>query len=147
MVPRVSVIERFHCSLNEKTRPSTSLYCTLHIHSVPVSFFCEGLGGDPNRSSSRATFTLLGAFLELKTPASSAISFSIFSAKLGGAFDVFSEKLSSKRASRDEGEVVSWSLPEAEGGVGDWAELEPEPELLRARLEGGRFPEARWTRF
>ena len=36
------------------------------------------------------------SFLELKTPASSAISFLIFSAKLGRAFDVFSEKLSGR---------------------------------------------------
>ena len=66
---------------------------------------------------------------------------------MGGAFDDLSEKLSSKRASRDVREAVSWSLPEAEGGGGDWAELEPEPEPLRVRLEGGLLPAARWTRF
>ena len=68
---------------------------------------------------------------------------------MGGAFDVLSEKLPSKRASRDDREAVGWSLPAAEeGGSGDWAELEAaEPVLLRARLEGGLFPEARWTRF
>lgn len=76
-------------------------------------------------------------------PPSSKISFSIFSAKEGGAFDVFSEKLSSKRASREDREAVSWSFPKAEGGGGDWAE----PELLRARLEGGLLPDARCTRF
>lgn len=91
---------------------------------------------------------MLGAFLELKTPISSDISLSILSAKVGGALDVFSEKLPSKRVSRDDKEAVGWSLSEAEEGRGgDWAELEPEPELLRARLEGGLFPEARWTRF
>jgi hypothetical protein len=120
---------------------------TVH-RPLPASFFCEGLGGgDPNRSSSRATFTLLGAFLELKTPISSDISLSIFSAKLGGAFGVFSEKLPSKRASRDDREAAGWSLPEAEEGGGDWVELDPEPELLTVRLEGGLLPEARWTRF
>ena len=97
--------------------------------------------------SSRATFILLGTFLVLKTPVSSVISFSIFSAKLGGAFDVFSENLSSKRASRDEREAVSWSLPEAKEGGGDSAELEPEPELLRAHLDQCRFPEVHWTQF
>ena len=44
-------------------------------------------------------------------------------------------------------DAVSWSLPEAVGGGGDWVELEPEPELRSARLEGGLFPAARWTRF
>ena len=86
---------------------------------------------------------MLGAFLELKTPTSSDISLSILSARVGGAFDVFSEKLPSNRASRDDREAVRWSLPD-EGGGGDWAELEAaEPVLLRARLEGGLFPEAR----
>ena len=68
---------------------------------------------------------------------------------MGGAFDVFSEKLPSKRASRDDREAVGLFLPTAEeGGGGDWVELEAaEPVLLRARLEGGLFPEARWTRF
>ena len=71
----------------------------------------------------------------------------MYSPWLGGALDIFSDKLSSKRVSRDEREAVSWSLPEAEGGGGDWAELEPEPELLRAHLDRDRFPEAHWTRF
>ena len=105
-------------------------------------------GGEPKRSlSSRTTFTLLGAFLELNTPTSSESSFSILSAKVGGVFDNLSNKASSKSASCDDREAVNWSLPMAEGRGGDWAELDVEPELLTARLEGGLLPAARWTRF
>ena len=113
--------------------------------SAPLfSFFFEDLvGGEgPNKSSSNVTVTLLGARFELKAPTSSDISFSSLSVKLEDLAD-FSEKLSSKSASRDEMDAVSWSFPVAVGGGGDWTGLEPEPALRRVRLEGGLLPAAR----